>query len=82
MISDVRELICKTYDCLFDGRLEVHKTTTGYYVLFGMPSNEVYSTIEIQGNWDQFLKGLKKELLNSRYDYNNYLKAELEYGQK
>lgn len=77
LISKIRKIIFDQYKCIFNGKLEVLKNSSGYSLIIGIPSNDKPSTINIDGSEEDFIKYLTEELkINKRY-ISDFRKVEL-----
>lgn len=61
LTKEIRKIIWNLYKALFKGKLEVHKTDSGYTLVIGIPSNDRPSFIDVQGTKEDFLKYIQKD---------------------
>lgn len=67
-VNKIRKLIFNLYKCVFRGRLEIVKNSSGYSLILGIPSNDKPTTINIDGTLEDFYKGIEQEFkINKKY---------------
>lgn len=83
IICEIYDLIKQLYGSEFTGKVEVHKTPTGYLLILGFPSNDYYHyTFSVDGTEEQFLALVKEELKINKYQFTTFRHLELENGQR
>lgn len=66
LTKEIRKIIWNLYKCVFRGKLEVHKTNSGYTLVIGIPSNDRPSFIDVQGTKEEFLKYIQKDFKDNK----------------
>lgn len=66
LTKEIRKIIWNLYKVFFKGKLEVHKTDSGYTLVLGIPSNDRPSFIDVQGTKEDFLKYIQKDFKDNK----------------
>lgn len=77
LTKEVRKIIWDLYKCFFKGRLEVRKTSSGYQLIIGIPSNSRPSFLDVQGSEEDFLKFLRKDFKENKKIWIDYKQVNL-----
>lgn len=73
----ILDLIRKYYCAEYDQKIKVIKIPTGYILKLSLNNHEYPYSIVFEGTDQEFLEGIKNDLLNSHFDHVDYF-----YGYK